>query len=265
MKALRFRFVAVLAAAAAAVSLSAQETPPTSSPAQGTPNAATSSSNNEAAQQILQSVQGYGSKLKYPALQSPSDRYVLKTGDTVSVALTLASQYNESTTVRPDGYIGLIGAPDVHVSGETEPEATETIRKAYEGILANPLLTVTVKSFESPFFVVGGEVKNPGKFVLHGDTTVAQSIAIAGGFNDGSAKDSKALLLRRVSRDYVQARLIDLKRIDKGNLAQDVRLQSGDVVFVPKNRLSKVQPFLNYFLAYRMFYIDLGPTIDTRQ
>jgi protein involved in polysaccharide export with SLBB domain len=241
---LRSAAIACLVACVSGAALFAQEAAP---PPQ---------SKDEAAQEILKSVQGYGTILKFQALPASGDRYVVKSGDSLSVDFTLTTQYNESVIVRPDGYIGLIGAPDVHVAGETEPEITETVRKAYAGILADPLLTVTVKNFESPYFVVGGEVKNPGKFVLHGDTTLAQSIAIAGGFNGTTAKDSDALLVRRVSSDYVEVRKIDLKAIDSGDISEDVRLKSGDMVFIPKNRLSKVQPFLTYFLAYRLFNIN---------
>jgi len=254
--------LAALVACVATVGFAEQEpapSPAASSSAQGAATPATPA--GEAEQEILKSVQGYGSKLNFAALQAPAGRYELKTGDAVGVSFTLTTQYDESAVVRPDGYIGLIGAPDVHVAGETLPEATETIRKAYAGVLTDPLLTVTVKNFESPFFVVGGEVKNPGKFVLHGDTTVAQSIAIAGGFNGATAKDSAALLLRRTSRDYVQARLVNLKGIDQGDISADLHLQSGDMVFVPKNRLSKVQPFLTYFLAYNVINFNLTSTV----
>lgn len=257
----RFEVVAMWAflAGAVGVNLAAQQPAPAAAPSPGQ-GAVQSSSDGEATQEILKSVHGYGSKVQFPAPQTPNGRYELKTGDSISVNFTLTSQYNESVIVRPDGYVGLIGAPDVHVGGDTLPEATEAIRKAYAGVLTDPLLTVTTKNFESPFFVVGGEVKNPGKFMLHGDTTVAQSIAIAGGFNGTTAKDSAALLLRRVSRDTVQARLIDLKGIDRGDISDDIHLQSGDMVFIPKNRLSKVQPFISYFLVYNVFNISFAPS-----
>ena len=250
----RFKPIVLTLALAAAVPVGVVAQQPASPPDAG-------ADAHPAEREILKSIQGYGSKFKVPPLQAADNRYLLKSGDQLSVNFTLATQYNESVTVRPDGYISVIGAPDVYVAGQTVPQATESIRKGYEGVLVNPLLTVALKNFESPYFVVGGEVKNPGKFVLHGDTTVAQSIAIAGGFNGTTAKDSAALLLRRVSRDYVQAKLIDLKGIDQGDISEDVHLQSGDMVFIPKNRLSKVQPFLDYFLAYNVVNFNLTSNV----
>lgn len=205
-------------------------------------------------------MKGYGSKLDTPVLQAPGSRYRVIVGDQINVLFTIVRALDETVTVRPDGTISLIGAPDVYVEHQTMPEIIATIRKAYTGLLQPPILfTVTLANIENPYFVVGGQVTNPGKFKLKGDLTVAESIEIAGGYLLNTAKDSRVILFRRVSNDWVEAKLIDLKRVlNQGDLADDVHLQSGDLVFVPKNRLSKVQPFLSYFLVYNIFNINFG-------
>ncbi|HEV3278458.1 MAG TPA: polysaccharide biosynthesis/export family protein [Terriglobia bacterium] len=230
--------------------------PQSSGAAASSPNAGSAPS-GAANQQILNAVQGYGKQLKFAVLPVPNDHYTVRGGDYINVNFTIASQFNESVPVRPDGYIALIGAPEIYVMGKTVDEVNEDVRDAYAGILSEkPLLTVAVRNFQNPYFMVSGQVARPGKYFLHGDTTLAQSIAIAGGFIGATAKDSEALLLRRVSQDYVQAKVIDLKYIDKGQVYDDMHLQSGDMVFIPKNRLSKVQPFISYFLVYSVFNIS---------
>lgn len=221
---------------------------------------ANSASSDAATRQILKAVQGSGKNFKFDFLPAPvgHGEYKIRQGDTINVNFTIASQFSESVPVRPDGYIALIGAPEVYVIGKTEDEAADEIRQAYKGVLSEtPMLSVGVRNFENPYFTVGGEVNRPGKYFLHGDTTMAQCIAIAGGFKDITAKDSEALLLRRISQDRVQARVVDLKYIDKGELWNDMHLQSGDMVFIPKNRLSKVSPFLNYFLVYSVLNVQV--------
>jgi polysaccharide biosynthesis/export protein len=217
-----------------------------------------SKSSDAATQQILKAVQGQGKTIKFDILPLAGDHYKVRGGDYVNVNFTIDTQFSESVPVRPDGYIALIGAPEIYVMGKTTSQIADEVRQAYQGILGGePLLSVAVRNFENPFFVVGGEVNRPGKYFLHGDTTMAQCIAIAGGFKSVTAKDSEALLLRRVSDDYVQAKVIDLKYIDKGELWNDMHLQSGDMIFIPKNRLSKVQPFISYFLVYSVLNINL--------
>ena len=90
------------------------------------------------------------------------------------------------------------------------------------------------------------------------DSQSAQAIGIAGGFT-GSAKHSQVYLFRRVSDDWVSAQKIDVKHMLKsGNLAEDLHLQPGDMLYVPKNTLSKlltIQPLI----PYNTFRLNFGP------
>jgi polysaccharide biosynthesis/export protein len=178
------------------------------------------------------------------AFQQRFPRYKLEFGDQFDVSFELSPEFNQSVTVQPDGYITLRGAGDVHVEGQTVPELTETLRRAYGKILNAPLISVVLKDFEKPYFIADGQVGKPGKYELRGDTTLTQAIAIAGGFQE-TAKHSQVLLFRRVDSDWVSAKIINVKEMEKkGNLHEDPYLHPGDMLFVPKNRFSKIRPFL---------------------
>jgi polysaccharide biosynthesis/export protein len=171
-------------------------------------------------------------------------RYKLEFGDQFDVSFELSPEFNQTVTVQPDGYITLRGAGDVHVAGQTIPELTETLRGAYGRILNDPQISVVLKDFEKPYFIADGQVGKPGKYELRGDTTLTQAIAIAGGFQD-SAKHSQVLLFRHVDSDWVSAKIINVKEMEKeGNLHEDPHLRPGDMLFVPKNRYSKIKPFI---------------------
>jgi polysaccharide export outer membrane protein len=171
-------------------------------------------------------------------------RYKLEFGDQFDVSFEVSPEFNQSVIVQPDGYITLRGAGDVHVEGQTVPELTETLRRAYGKILNDPLISIILKDFEKPYFIADGQVGRPGKYDLRGETTLTQAIAMAGGFQD-SAKHSQVLLFRRVNSDWVSAKIINVKQMEKeGNLHEDPYLHPGDMVFVPKNRFSKLRPFL---------------------
>ena len=179
-----------------------------------------------------------------PIFQERYPRYKLEFGDQFDVSFELSPEFNQTVTVQPDGYITLRGAGDVHVAGQTVPELTETLRRAYGKILNDPLISVILKDFEKPYFIADGQIGRPGKYELRGDTTLTQAIAIAGGFQD-SAKHSQVLLFRRVNSDWVSAKIINVKEMEKeGNLHEDPYLHPGDMVFVPKNRFSKIRPFM---------------------
>ena len=179
-----------------------------------------------------------------PTFQQRYTRYKLEFGDQFDVSFELSPEFNQTVTVQPDGYITLRGAGDVHVVGQTVPQLTETLKQAYGKILKDPVISVVLKDFEKPYFIADGQVGKPGKYELRGETTLTQAIAIAGGFND-AAKHSQVLLFRRVDSDWVSAKIINVKEMEKkGNLHEDPYLHPGDMLFVPKNRLSKIKPFL---------------------
>jgi polysaccharide biosynthesis/export protein len=172
-------------------------------------------------------------------------RYTLKASDVLGLTFRYTPDYNHDTSVQPDGFVQLKGLPNaVHIQGLTMLEAQREIVKAYSTILKDPDITVTLKDFEKPYFVVSGSVRNPGKFDYRSHTTVMQAVAIAGGF-DNSAKHSQILLMRKYSNDLVQVTKVDLRQVMKGNdPGKDLEVRPGDTIFAPKSAFAKFAPFL---------------------
>jgi polysaccharide biosynthesis/export protein len=175
-----------------------------------------------------------------PKFHDRYPRYTLRSGDVFDILFELSPEFNQqAVSVQPDGYITLRGVGDVHVAGETVPELTATLRTAYSKILNDPLISITLKDFEKPFFIADGQVQKPGKYELRGDTTLTQAVAMSGGFLD-SAKHSQVVLFRRVNDQWTQAQVFDVKKMENAkDLREDPTLHPGDMVFVPKNTFSK--------------------------
>jgi len=180
-----------------------------------------------------------------PQFKSRSPRYRIEAGDSFDVTFELSPEFNQTAVpVQPDGFVTLKGVGDIKVAGETVPELTSTLRQAYGKILNNPLISIALKDFEKPYFVADGQVAKPGKYEMHGNMTVTQAIAIAGGFQS-SAKHSQVVLFRRVDDQWTEAKLIDVKKMEKDrDLREDPFLHSGDMLFVPKSTMSKVDRFI---------------------
>ncbi len=183
-------------------------------------------------------------------------RYKIRPGDQFDVVFDLSPEFNQTVTVQPDGFVALRGVGDVHVADQSVPELTTTLKKTYGKILNDPIISVVLKDFEKPYFVADGQVGHPGKYDLRGNTTLVEAIAIAGGFTD-SAKHSQVLLFRKVDDQWMEAKIIDVKRMEKnGDLKEDPFLRPGDMLFVPKNAFSKFSHFIptynlgTYFKPY---------------
>jgi len=178
--------------------------------------------------------------------QERNPRYQLRPDDIVEVMFEFTPNFNQTVTVQPDGYITLQGVGDLQVKGLTIPQLTDALRKAYGAFLYEPAIEVVLKNFEKPYFVAGGKVARPGKYDLRGDTTVSEAIALAGGFLD-TAKHSQVVLFRRVSEGWAETRVLDMKKmLNTRNLGEDLHLRPGDMIFVPQNRLSKIERFLPF-------------------
>jgi len=171
-------------------------------------------------------------------------RYEIRPGDGFDVIFEYTPEFNQTVVVQPDGYVSMRSVGDVHVVGLTVSQLTDALRDAYSKALNHPMVSVVLKDFAKPYFIADGQVKNPGKYDLRDDTTVVQAIAVAGGFLS-SAKHSQVVLYRRVSDQWTQAKLLDVKKMESDhNLSEDLHLQPGDMLFVPKNRFSKIAPFI---------------------
>lgn len=181
-----------------------------------------------------------------PQLQPRDTRYHLCAGDSFDVSFELSPEFNQTVTIQPDGYVTLKGVGDLRVQDQTVPQLTETLRGAYEKILNDPQITVVLKDFQKPFFIADGQVSHPGKYDMRGNVTLAEAIAVAGGFTE-AAKHSQVRLYRRVDDQWMFAKVFDLKAMEKkGDLHEDPLLHPGDMLYVPKNSLSKIKPFIPY-------------------
>ncbi|HKS83815.1 MAG TPA: polysaccharide biosynthesis/export family protein [Candidatus Acidoferrales bacterium] len=177
-----------------------------------------------------------------PAQRNP--RYKLCTSDSIALAFPLTPEFNQTIVIQPDGFASLAGAGDVYLAGLTTAESVTAIEKAYTKILHDPIVTIELKDFNKPYFIVSGQVNKPGKYDLRGYTSATQAVAIAGGFND-SAKHSQVLVFRRVNDDWYEVKLLDLKKILKGrDLQEDLEVRPGDMLFVPQNFISKIKKFI---------------------
>jgi polysaccharide export outer membrane protein len=187
-----------------------------------------------------------GGEAPPPSLERRNTRYRLCRGDVLELDFPFTPEFNQTPTVQPDGYITLRGVGELHVEGQTVPEVTQALRTAYGKILRDPVITIGLKDFDKPYFIVSGQVEHPGKYDLRGETTVTQGLAIAGGFND-NARHSQVLLFRQASNDWVEVKKLNLKHMFRAqNLSEDLHLRPGDMLFVPKSAVAKIKPWIPY-------------------
>jgi polysaccharide export outer membrane protein len=170
--------------------------------------------------------------------------YRLQPEDRIEVQYRFTPEYNAQASVQPDGYAVMPLTGEVKLAGLTLAEAEKAIRLKAGERLNDPEVTVLLKEYVKPFFTVAGEVAKPGRIELHGEVTLVEAIALSGGFKD-SAHRTQVLLLRKSTTDLAQVRVYDLRKMmsPKG-IREDITIQSGDLLVIPRNAVSKIEPFM---------------------
>lgn len=184
-------------------------------------------------------------------------RYRIQPNDVVDVQFRYTPEFNFTATVQPDGYISSQIAGSVRIGGLPLDEASAAIAKPASAKLKDPEVNIILKDFVKPHFVVAGEVNHPGTFDLHGEVGMVQAIAMSGGFKD-SAKRSQVILYRKANPEFAEVKVFDLKKLmSPGQIQEDLTMKPGDLLVVPRNRVSKMEPFIR-IASLGMYGLAMG-------
>jgi polysaccharide export outer membrane protein len=180
-----------------------------------------------------------------PVLQHRNPRYQVMRDDVLSVSFPLAPELNQKITVQPDGYITMQNIGSLYIQRMTVPEIVEALKKAYAKVLHDPIIDVDLIDFQKPYFMVSGQVGKPGQYDLRHDTTVAEAIAVAGGFLP-TAK-TQVFVYHRISSGWMEVKKLSLKDLLNGkNVNEDIQMQPGDMVFVPEKFITNFRKYVPY-------------------
>ena len=183
-----------------------------------------------------------GALLGQPAAFSEHDpRYRIQPSDVLEIHYRYTPEFDQTVSVQPDGFAAMQIIGDIKLQGLTLEQVKAAILERASERLKDPEITLVLKEFEKPYFVVGGEVGTPGRFEMRGTVTAIQAIAMAGGFKN-SAKHSQVILFRKVSPDLAKTQILNLKAAMTGSASEpNIDLRPGDMLIVPQNRISKIE------------------------
>lgn len=172
------------------------------------------------------------------------ERYRLQPGDVLEIQFRYSPEFNQTVTIQPDGYVSLEISGDLKVAGMTVDQTRQAILKRASARLQDPIATVILKEFQRPYFVVAGEVTQPGRIEMRERVTAIQAIMLAGGMKE-TARSSQVVVFRKINSDMAEVKLLNLKSIRRtSDLENDLTLQAGDMVYVPRDKISKIERFM---------------------
>lgn len=185
------------------------------------------------------------------AQERPVESYRIRQGDKLSIKFFAHSELDETgLIVRPDGFISPQIINEIRAEGRTVAELKKNLQAAYEEILLQPIITVSVVDFVSPKIFVGGQVSKPGRYEIREAGTVVQAIFLAGGFTS-DARRSMVLRARPDGKGDWQIETVNVMRIlDPKVREKDLVLQDGDYIFVPDSKISQINKAVETFRGF---------------
>jgi polysaccharide export outer membrane protein len=182
---------------------------------------------------LLTAVLGAGAAL--------AQEYTIGPGDILKIIVWGHDDLSKDYPVTLDGRVPFPLIGSVQAAGLTTSELATRVRDLLEkDYLVNPQVIVSVRDYLSSKVHVMGEAEKPGLFYLTGPTTLLEILSKAGGLSRSAGKD---LVLVRTETaksggtpgvsSTVLLRL-DVRKIQAGDVRENIHLQNGDMMFVPK-------------------------------
>lgn len=158
----------------------------------------------------------------------PSE-YVVGPGDTFEIQFTGGLKGRHSLVVRRDGRINLPEIGPVAVGGLRFDAARAAIEERVAQQLIGTQASVQMGELRFIQVFVVGDAMQPGSYTVSGLSTLTNALFVSGGVTKiGSLREIE---LKRGGRTVTKFDLYDL--LLRGNTQADLRLVSGDVIFIP--------------------------------
>ncbi len=159
--------------------------------------------------------------------------YKVGPGDVLKISVWKHDELSQQVTVRPDGAVSMPLLGDVPANGRTVSEVTADIQARLKQFFQEqPPVNVQVSEVHSYRIYVVGEVNKGGEFTPNSEVTVLHGLALAGGFTRFANPD-RIVIVRRDSRGERRIPFDFSAVVEKGDVQQNLALQSGDTVIVP--------------------------------
>ena len=178
---------------------------------------------------------------------TPSAAYIVGPNDVLGVKVLGEPDLSTQYTVDADGTITFPFLQRVPVAGKTVAEIEYALRKGLDpDWIKNAQVSVVITNYRSRAIYVIGEVRNPAKYTIEGQTTLLEVIAQAGSFTANAAQN---IIVTRYKEgltgvvagtpvapgDPRGAEILRVNReeLSEGKLQANIILQDGDTIFVP--------------------------------
>jgi protein involved in polysaccharide export with SLBB domain len=155
--------------------------------------------------------------------------YVIGPGDTIKIIVWGSVQGEYNLTVNRNGQIDIPKVGVVPVSGLTFGQLRQVMDREFARFYINFQMNVTLDNLRTIQVFVVGQARFPGSYAVSSLSTLVNALFAAGG--PGKSGSLRHIQVRRGGKVITHFDMYDF--LLRGDKRKDIRLQSGDVIFIP--------------------------------
>ena len=168
-------------------------------------------------------------------------KYTLGPNDVIEVEVRRHPEFSGQYAVNSEGKIEYKFVGDVVVEGLTKAKVNERLNEILSEYIIEPEIDVTIVAYLSKVFYVVGEVSQPGKFYMRGNTISVREALIQASLPTYSAKmDSCRLITPNTTGKNNFTSFNAMRLLYEGDLSENLEMQPGDVIYVPTTVIAKI-------------------------
>ncbi len=168
--------------------------------------------------------------------------YTLGPNDVIQIDVRRHPEFSGQYTINTEGKIEYKFVGDILITGLTKVQLKEKLVGILSEFLIEPDVNVGIVAYLSKVIYVVGEVGNPGKFYMRGNTIKVREALVQAGLPTYSAAMRRCRLITPNDTDkrnnYIDVNVYEL--LYAGNLKWDLEMKPGDVLYVPATAMAKI-------------------------
>jgi polysaccharide biosynthesis/export protein len=178
---------------------------------------------------------------------SYKQEYVIGDEDVLHISVWQNPDLDSEAIVRPDGMISVPLVGDIQVTGITISQLTRMMTEKLAEFVRDPQVSVSIRKIGGKRVIILGQVATQGVINVGGSMKIMDAIGLAGGFTRDAVPSSTIVI--RGGFTGAKAIKLNLSKIFKGDLKDNIDVQSQDIIFVPRKFVSDLSYFLDQVLT----------------
>ncbi len=180
------------------------------------------------------------------AKEQQNSKYTLGKTDVIEITVQRHPEVSGKFVLNSEGKIQYQFVGDILLAGLTKEQAQPVIVNALKKYIINPDVTVQIDEYNSKIVYVVGEVGQPGKIYMRGDTITVRDALLSAGLPQLTAATGDATLFTPSDSGKVVPKRVNVYALlYKGDLRQNYIMKPGDTLYLPATLWAKVARFIN--------------------